>query len=48
MVGQLYDLTGSYVISNIAGCISVECGVGCIIGAIVWHKQSLKLMVNVS
>ena len=42
MVGQLYDWTGRYDISNTASGISLELGVVCMIGTIYLHKREVQ------
>ena len=42
MVGQLFDWTGKYDISNTASCISIELGVICMLGTLYFHKREAQ------
>ena len=45
MMGQLYDLTGSYDIANTVAGISLICGVVCMIVVMYLHKRHLQKSV---
>ena len=42
LVGYLFDWTGTYAIANTAGCITLMCGVGCMIGVTIMHKHHFR------
>ena len=42
LVGYLFDWTGTYAIANTAGCITLMCGVGCMIGVKIIHKHHFR------